>query len=271
MNLTPPQIQALQSQVQSLKASGESLDLTISRYQKLAEQGAYPLEKVNELQRQKSAIEAQVWQQSTAVEMAKKQLRDELKARQDEYDRLVAQRRVAEQESMAARTSVTSQLPLVETLHKELAKRQNRQTQNQVLRAPKSGTVITQNLYPLKGKTLQKGEAVLEIADPSKLVAVIEVRQEDADLVKAGAIVKFNPPEPGLPSFTTQIKQVVTVLERDKMQQKSMLQVIAVIDSQGNQLKPGAKVYAKIASPEPIPLYEKCRREFFNLFKVRSL
>jgi multidrug resistance efflux pump len=273
-----PQIQSRFSQINSLKQNIQSFETSINKYDQLATQGAYPHEKVNEMKRQKLMMEAEIAEIQAQVEATKKQLQDELKAKQDqlkgkqdELKRLIASRRVTEEQMKANLAIVKSQMPMIEKLQNEVKTRQNRQSQNKVLRAPMNGTVITPNLYQLVGKTMPKGEQILEIADPTQLVAIIEVRQEDADLVKPGASVTFNPPEPGLPPFTTKIKEISTVMKRDEQQQKSVLRVIAVIDSYSETLKPNAKMYAKISSPRSVRLYENVRREFLNLFKVRSL
>ncbi|MEH2357976.1 HlyD family secretion protein [Nostoc sp.] len=273
-----PQNQSRLSQINSLRENIKSFETSISNYEKLAKEGVYPSEKVNEIKRQKLMMEAEVAEIQAQYEATKKQFQDELKSKQDELNskqdelkRLITSRQVTEAQMKAALATVNSQIPMIEKLQNEVKTRQNRQFQNKVLRAPMSGTVITPNLYQLVGKTMPKGEQILEIADPTQLVAIIEVRQEDGDLVKPGASVTFNPPEPGLAPFTTKIKEISPVMRRDEQMQKSVLRVIAVIDSSSETLKPNAKMYAKISSPHPVSLYENVRREFLNLFKVRSL
>ncbi|MBP0021643.1 MAG: efflux RND transporter periplasmic adaptor subunit [Cyanobacteria bacterium SBLK] len=256
------QLQSLQSRLQKMKAS-------VARHESLVTEGVYSREQIDALYREVDAIEALLGEHRAKMEAAKRQLRDEFDTRQDELNRLSRVSATAEREYEAAKTFALSQIPVQKQLEKRLEKRQTKSNENEVLLAPLAGTVTTQDLYALKGKMMQPGDAVLEIAQTSKLVAIIEVRQEDRDLVKEGATVKFSPPEPGLPSFETQIREIVSVLAKDEQLDKSILQVIAVIE-QGGQLQPGAKVYAKIASPYTISLAERVRREFLNLFKVRK-
>jgi len=266
----PPHIQGYQSQIQSLQLTVSSLDESIGRFEYLANEGAISKERLSEAQRQKSSLQAQIGENRAAMETAKRRLDDELKLKQEEVQRLQAQVATAQQEVQSAKVLLTRRQPIQNRVKQELERRSARQEQNSWLRAPVSGVVVSRDLYAIAGKTMQPGEAVLEIADPSQLVAVIEVRQEDRDLVKAGAIVKFNPPEPGLPSFTTTIQEIVTVLEKDEQLDKSTVLVTAIIETSGKDLQPGAKMYARIESPRKIPLYEQVRRELLNLFKVRK-
>lgn len=106
--------------------------------------------------------------------------------------------------------------------------------------------------------------------DRSQLVAVIDAIQENHDLVQVGALVTFNPPEPEFPSFTTEITKIVTVLTANEQLNKSIVRVVAQIESETEELKPGAKVYARIESPEQITLGQQAWRQILNLFKVRK-
>jgi multidrug resistance efflux pump len=266
----PLHILGYESKIANLEAAIASLDDTITNLQPLAAEGAIAKERLNETQRQKMTLQGQVGEIQAAMAMNQRRMYDELEAKQDELNRLQTSLFVAQQDYESAQTIFQSRQPLNKKVQERVEKRLIRYKKNTVLRSPLDGVVVTQNLYLLEGKTLPEGEAILEIADTSKLVAVIEVRQEDRDLIQAGAIVKFNPPEPGLASFRTQIKEIISVLEKDEQLQKSTVNVIATIDSTDKNLQPGAKVYARIESPQKIPLYEQVRRELLNLFKVRK-
>ncbi|MBP0020560.1 MAG: HlyD family efflux transporter periplasmic adaptor subunit [Cyanobacteria bacterium SBLK] len=266
----PPHIQGYQTQIQNLQATEASLSKSLDRFRGLVEEGAIAEEQVEEVKRRKLAIAAQIGQNRSALETAKRQLQDELKAKTDELNRLQTSLSVARQEYNSAQVLVRSRQPIETQIQQEIEKRAYQKQEHYILRAPIDGTVVTPDIFSLKGKFLQAGELVMEIADTSQLVAAIEVRQEDRDLVKAGSEVKFKPLEPGLPSFTTTIKEIVTVLERNEQLQKSTLQVTALIDSTEGKLQPNAKVYAKIKSPHKIPLYEQARREMLNLLKFRK-
>ncbi|MFP4006838.1 MAG: HlyD family secretion protein [Spirulinaceae cyanobacterium] len=266
----PLHILGYQEKIVNLKGAIASLDDTIANLTPLVEQGAYASERLNETQRQKLTLQGQIGEIQAAMGMAKRRLYDELAAKQDEMNRLQTSVLVAQQDVESAKILFERRQPLMQKVAEKQEKDIIRQKNNTVLRSPLDGIVVTPDLYLLEGKTLPEGEAVLEIADTSQLVAVIEVRQEDRDLIQAGAIVKFNPPEPGLPSFTTQIKEIISVLERDEQLGKSTVRVIADIDTTNKDLQPGAKVYARIESPQKIPLYEQARREFLNLFKIRK-
>ena len=267
--IAPDHIRAYEFQLQSLHSRLQKMKISVSRHESLVQEGVDSQEQIDALYRDGDAIESLLGEHRAKMETAKRQLRDELETRQDELTRLSRLSAVMRQEYEASKTFALSQLPVQKQLESRLERRRAKSDENEVLLAPLAGTVTTRDLYALKGKTMQPGDAVLEIAQTSKLVAVIEVRQEDRDLVKEGARVKFSPPEPGLPSFETHIREIVSVLDKDEQLDKSILQVIAVIEQAG-QLQPGAKVYAKIESPHAISLGERVRREFLNLFKVRK-
>ncbi|MGB3694945.1 MAG: HlyD family efflux transporter periplasmic adaptor subunit [Spirulinaceae cyanobacterium] len=190
--------------------------------------------------------------------------------KQEELNHLQTATVIAQQELATAQTQIKTQAPILQKVKQQRDKKNELQANSQVIRASQGGKIISQNLYALEGKTLEPGEPILEIAQPNQLVAVIEVRQEEADLIKEGAIVTFNPVEPGYESFTTNIEEIIDVLEVDEQLKKSTLQVIAQVETKGSDLKPGAKVFAKIKSPQQIRLYQKVWREFLNLFKIRK-
>lgn len=266
----PPHIQGYQMQIQNLQATEASLNGSLTRFQSLLTDGAISQEQLEEVKRRKQAIAAQIGQNRSALETAKRQLENELKAKLDELNRLQTSLTVAQQEYNSAQVLVQSHKPIQTQIQQELDKRAQKKQEHHIIRTAIDGVVTTPDLFALKGKALQAGELVMEIADTSQLLAVLEVRQEDRDLVKAGSEVKIKPLEPGLPSFTTTIKEIVTVLDRNEQLQKSTLQVTALIDSTAGTLQPNAKVYATIKSPRKIPLYEQARRELLNLFKFRK-
>lgn len=192
------------------------------------------------------------------------------KKSQDQVIQLQNSYQVALQDYQAAQNRVMGHLPVQEQLEQQTQKRVQQKKERSILPAPIAGTVVTQDLYALKGRVLQKGDEVLEITDPKQLVAVIEVKQEDRDLIEQGALVTFYPPEPKLKEFTTKIETIVTILEPDEQLNRSVLQVVAKVGSEQDDLQPGARVYAKIESPEQITLGQQAWRQILNLFKVRK-
>ncbi|MEC4805779.1 MAG: HlyD family efflux transporter periplasmic adaptor subunit [Jaaginema sp. PMC 1079.18] len=268
--ILPSHISGYQTKIVNLEGAIASLDDTIANIAPLVKEGAIAGERLNETQRQKLTLQGQIGEIQAAMEMAKRRLYDDLALKLDEMNRLQTAVLVAQQEVESAKVLFQRRQPVTKQVIDNQKKILTRHKQNTVLRSPIAGTVVTPDLYLLQGKTLPEGEAILEVADTSQLVAVIEVRQEDRDLIQAGAIVKFNPPEPGLPSFTTEIKDIISVLERNEQLGKSTVRVIADIDTTNKNLQPEAKVYARIESPRKIPLYEQARRELLNLFKVRK-
>ncbi|MGB3693164.1 MAG: efflux RND transporter periplasmic adaptor subunit [Spirulinaceae cyanobacterium] len=265
----PAHIQALQQEVATLQKSIMSMDESIGSYSYLRDEGAISQEQVREIERRKLSLQVQISDKQGNIANAERQLVEELQDKQEELSRLETNTVVATEELAAAQTNLQQQQPILKQVQKEQKRREEQISEQKVLRTSKAGKVITPDLYTLQGKTLEKGEPVLEIADSSELIAVIEVRQEEADLVTEGAIVTFSPVEPGLKSFTTEIEEIEPVLERDEQLSKSIQPVKARVGSQNSDFKPGAKVFAKIKSTETIPLYQLAWREVLNLFKIR--
>ena len=266
----PAHIQALQQEVATLQKSIVSMDESIGSYSYLRDEGAVSQEQVREIERRKLSLQVQISDKQATIASAERQLVEELQDKQEELSRLETNTVLATEELAAAQTNLQQQQPILKQVQKEQKRREEQISEQKVLRTSKAGKVITPDLYTLQGKTLEKGEPVLEVADSSELIAVIEVRQEEADLVTEGAIVTFSPVEPGLKSFTTEIEEIEPVLERDEQLSKSILPVKARVSSQNSDLKAGAKVFAKIKSTETIPLYQLAWREVLNLFKIRK-
>lgn len=274
---------SLQSQLNSRQEQLSIVEEQLSRYQDLMKDGAIALREVDTLKKEAAnlrgetgslqnkiqEIQSQKNAKQAEIETLTKAKQDQLKELQDQLSNRTAIRQTAQEELTAIKADVQNQIPLLKTFKDELQRRQNKQEKNQIIKASKSGFVMTQDFYKLTGKTLQQGEPVVEIADLRQLLAIIEVRQEDSDLIKAGATVTFHPVEPGIPSYTTRIDKIDLVMQPDATQQKQLLKVRAIIDNPEQKLLPGAKVYAQIES-DPIPLYEKVQREFLKLFNFRK-
>ena len=273
----------LQSQLKGRQGNLSLVQEELARYEYLLAQGAVGQKDINHLRKEATtliseigsieseiqAIESQKFAKQADIETVTKRKQEELKQLEAQLDNREAILQTAEQELEAAKTEVESRQPLMKTLKAELERQQEKQQKNQVLKAAKSGFVMTQDFHKLLGKPMQKGDVVLEIADIGKLAAIIEVRQEDSDIVKAGAEVTFYPLEPGRAAYTTRIEKVDLVMQPDPSQQKQLLRVRAVIDNPQQSLKPGSKVYARIEA-EKIPVYEKVRREFMKVFNFRK-
>ncbi len=257
--------------------------LRIGRYQDLVTQGAISLNLLEELQDRETSLitqistqeseinqlEQQVAAKQAEIQIVTKSKQEELLVLQNQLDTLAANRETATVELSAARQGVTSQEPLLKTLNTELERRQTKQQTHQILKAKQTGLIITPDFHKLLGRTMPAGEPILEIADLSSLVAIIEVPQTDSDIVQNGAKVTFRPLEPGLPSYTTRLEKMELVMQPDPSQQKQLLKVRALINNSEQRLIPGAKVYASIES-EKMPLYQKVQRELMKLFKFRK-
>jgi biotin carboxyl carrier protein len=266
----PPEIQSHRAKIRSLQARVSNMERSIERYKLLEKQGVVPPETVDSLEREKLFFESEMEEVFALQAAAVERIEDEWKRSQDQVIQLQNSYRVALQDYQAAQNLVMGRVPVQEQLEQQTDKRVQQEQERGILSAPIAGTVVTQDLYALKGRGLQKGDEVLEITDPKQLVAVIEVKQEDRDLVEEGALVTFYPPEPKLKEFTTEIETIVTVLEPDAQLNRSVLRVVAKVGSERDDLQPGARVYAKIASPEQITLGQQAWRQVLNLFKVRK-
>ncbi|NEO26847.1 MAG: HlyD family efflux transporter periplasmic adaptor subunit [Kamptonema sp. SIO4C4] len=240
-------------------------------FQEAVNEGAIAQNRAREYRNSANDLQARIATAQEEIEAIKQRKQEELQQQQDRLNELLASERVAEQKLVESQASVQNQMPLIEQMQGEMAKRQQRQSENQMLKAEQDGIVVTPDLYKLEGQLFQQGEVVLEIADPQRLFAKIRIRQEDSDLVHEGTKVTLKPREPGLPTFDVTVNEIQEKMETDEQLGKSFLIAIANIEQHHPGLKPNAKLYAKIQTPHKIPLYERLRREFVNLFKVRSL
>ncbi|MFB2921023.1 HlyD family efflux transporter periplasmic adaptor subunit [Aerosakkonema funiforme] len=285
-------IPGIEAEIVSLRSNLVEVEKSIANYERpeLNELMArIPLQdKLKELKTQKfsiqgevsskeqeiQAIEHQVEAKFDEIESCQQKLQRDLGLRQDELDSKVAIKKTAIQELAAAKAEVANLTPAIETLRTELRKLQEKQQKNQMLLAPISGIIFSQNLHEKVGRKMGENEAVLEIAALDKLVALIEVAQSDSDLVKEmlkkpSATVVLQPLEPGLKPITTKIEKIEPVLQTDPSGQKQLLRVRAIVDNKDNIFQPNAKFYAQI-EVESIPLYQRVQRELMKLFQIRK-
>jgi multidrug efflux pump subunit AcrA (membrane-fusion protein) len=284
------EIAALRSNIAGLtgKISGRRTNLGIvqarlGRYKTLVEVGALAQNNLDELMIQESTISSEINTILSEISGVEKQIasllseiqivtlrkQQELNQRQDEVNAMAAARLTAYEQLKAVKGEVASKEPLLRTLRNELARRQDKQVRSSVLKAKKSGFVISQDFHKLLGKKMAAGEPVLEVADLGRLVAIIEVPQADGDVIKEGSGVTFRPLEPGLPSYSTRLSNIELVMQPDVSMQKQVLRVRALVDNSSGRLIPGAKVYAEIESSS-MPLYLLVQRELMKLFSFRK-
>lgn len=302
----PPEIQKLQAEIAALNSKIPGIESEIVGLEKNL-QGVEALilnyekpelkllmrrlelqDKLKELEGKKATLQADISRNHQLIAEVKhqisakheeiktwsKSLQQKLDIRQDELMSKKAVTQTAKQELAAVEAEVKERQPMIGTLRKELGQLRERRQDNQVLTAPISGVVVSQNLHEKVGKKLAENQEVLEVANLSKLVALIEVSQADSDLVKEitetqEAKVILQPLEPGLSGLVTKIEKIEPVLHSDVSGQKQLLRVRAVVDNQQQLFQPNAKVYAQI-EVKSIPLYQRVQRELMKLFQVRK-
>lgn len=280
-------IDAWQSEINAHQDNLNTLQKQINRAKPLLEAGGIAMNQVDNMemearnikgeidtkQNKIKELESQIAGKNLEIAAAIQKKKDELKLRQDQQENAIAQRKTATEELEAARKGVESRIPLLNTLKTELSRQQNIQQTHQIIKAKKSGIIVTQDFQKLVGKTMKAGEPILEIADLSQLRAVLSVRQEDSDIVKKGAKVTLYFKEPKSSTRSLSINQIDQVMQpdpSDPSQQKQVLKVTGVIENNGNRpLLPGGKVYAQIEG-EKMPIYQKVHRELLKLFNVRK-
>lgn len=285
-------IPGIEAEIISLRSNLQEVEKSIANYEKpeLKDLMArIPLQdKLKELKTQKSTTQGEISSKEQEIQAIKhqveakfdeiaawrKKLQRDLGIRQDELASKVANKQTAMQELAAAKAEVANLTPAIETLRTELKKLQEKQQKNQMLTAPISGIVVSQNLHEKVGRKMEENEAVLEIAALDKMVALIEVAQSDSDLVKEmlkkpSATVVLQPLEPGLKPITTKIEKIEPVLQSDPSGQKQLLRVRAIVDNKERIFQPNAKFYAQI-EVESIPLYQRVQRELMKLFQIRK-
>ncbi|MFB2935933.1 HlyD family efflux transporter periplasmic adaptor subunit [Aerosakkonemataceae cyanobacterium BLCC-F154] len=285
-------IPGIQSEIVGLEKNLQGVEALIQNYEKpelkVLMRRLELQDKIKELEGRKATFQAdisrnhqlitevkhQVSAKHEEIKSWQKSLQQKLDIRQDELISKTAISQTAKQEFVAVKDEVKERQPMIETLRKELQQLRERQQNNQVLTAPISGVIVSQNLHEKVGKKLAENQEVLEVANLSKLVALIEVSQADSDLVKEitetqEAKVILQPLEPGLPGLVTKIEKIEPVLQSDVSGQKQLLRVRAIVDNQQQLFQPNAKVYAQI-EVKSIPLYQRVQRELMKLFQVRK-
>lgn len=240
-----------------------------------------PVAKCKELERQQYQLKAEIEQTRASKEAASRSLQTELNGLRDQYDRLIAARQVAKQEGTAAQNSVASRQPISSILQNQ------KSAIKQLTFAQTEGIVVTANPQAIVGSVLQKGQVVLEVANPNKLQALIEIPLEDAVLVKRDSPITLKFKGSTLPPIQTHVREFLSPSTSPEQPSRKFIRVVSkTIDlnnmpvkdklplSQEDQeqlkqlLKPEVQLEATIGLKEQKPLLQVWVQEMKKLLKI---
>lgn len=271
-----PQIRGLESQIDEIEEEitgvNNQLDKSsarLKRYQSF-EKGVIPLNDVEDIEKEvanlsslKNKYQKQIATKKSEIETIQHQLQEQLIQRQGELKRIQAVRQSILQQVENAKTAIQNQQEVAMKMEAEIPRREEKKKLLE-LKAETAGIVIAEKIDLMKNNLLKEGEPLLEIFNPNKLSISIKVPQEDKDLLKVGATVKFFPRDAGGRKYTGRVQEISSTVAVTETQPKPTLSVRILIDQPDLQLQPGMKGYGHIES-ESMPLYKKAQRELLKL------
>lgn len=282
------EIAGIEGEISGLQGQLHSLDKTVTAYQSLQSAGAIRATDLWEMEGRQAVLRGQIESKQNAVAAFRRQIQQQQslmaaksaqmgEVRQqlgdvsegdaDEWERVAAQTQTARTEVEAATAQIQSQQQLVGKWKADIARLQG-QRERLKLVAQTAGTVITPDLDLLSGTRLEAGQEILSVVDLQQLTARVRVRQEDKDLVKEGARVRFYRQGDGEHyAAVVESGSIVPVVQTEESQLKPMVEVRILIDNPEHLLLPGIEGYAHIRTP-PLRVYRKVGREFNKLFNL---
>jgi multidrug resistance efflux pump len=278
-----PQIQDLQNQQDSieseiagLKSNLKLIVKKLERYQEVIESGGIgviPRNQIESEEQQRNSLSQQIQgkqyqikSQANRIEAFKQNLQQDLSQKQAEESQDIEAVKSAEQQFKNAEDNVLIKQKVANKRADELNKVQNRK-QDLELRAPISGTIITQDLYKKNNQFAALGSPVLEIVDVNKPRLEVKVKPEDIAFVREGQTVRFRPQGRGLLSYTGTVEKISPQATSDGIQHPPMFTVYVTLNQTDNSLLQGLTGDAHI-EVDSVLLYQKIQREFERLVPV---
>ncbi|MBD1903892.1 efflux RND transporter periplasmic adaptor subunit [Trichocoleus sp. DQ-A3] len=263
------QIDEIEEEITGVNNQIEKSSARLKRYQSF-EKGVIPLNDVEDIEKEvdnfsslKNKHQKQIATKKSEIETIKQQLQEQLAQRQGELKRIQAVRQSILQQVENAKTAIQNQQEVAIKMDAEIPRREEKKKLLE-LKSETAGIVIAEKIDLMKNNLLKEGEPLLEIFNPNKLSISIKVPQEDKDLLKVGASVKFFPRDAGGRKYTGKVQEISSTVAVTETQPKPTLSVRILIDQPDLQLQPGMKGYGHIES-ESMPLYKKAQRELLKL------
>ncbi|MGB5959284.1 MAG: HlyD family efflux transporter periplasmic adaptor subunit [Coleofasciculaceae cyanobacterium] len=277
-----PQIQDLQSQQDSIGSEIFALESNfnlikdrLNLYQEAFKSGGISHDKMKDLELQKTSLSQQIQgkqslirSKAAQIESVKQNLQQDIIQKQAEENQIVAAVQSAKQQIEQVKANVLIKQKVANKRAVELKKVQKRAEASE-LRAPISGTVITQNLDKKNNQYAQLGSPILEIVDLTKPMLSVQVKPEDIHLVRKGQIVTFRPQGRGLLSYTGTVEKISPVASSEGSQHPPMFTVDVTLNSTDNLSLQGLPGHAHI-EVDSVLLYQKLQREFEKLVPIHK-
>lgn len=279
-----PQMKEVQIQIEGIDKDMSELQNKLNearkrteRYQLLQKDGALRMNDLEDQQQKEIDIKRQIVEKEYQIE-AKKSQRDEVR---EKLEQDLRKQEGEEKQAVAAVYSAREQINQAEADVKskeqeaaEIAKdveRVKNESKKLELRADKPGIVVTPNadLYQIHNQYVQATTEIVKTIDLKKLVFEVNIKPEDAHLVKKGQFVKFRPKGRGLLTYEGRVQSIPIVPPSKDTQQPPTVKVYVSIN-QGQkieQLQPEFPGDAHI-EVESMLLYQKLQREFDKLVPI---
>ncbi|WP_083798884.1 HlyD family efflux transporter periplasmic adaptor subunit [Coleofasciculus chthonoplastes] len=279
---SPPQIQALERDIEGLYQKKEQLSASLKiRQQRLktikavnqeAGSSVIPAIRVDELlddtysrQGELAELTSLIDRKQAQIQSIVKELNDKLTRAKAELNAATAARISVEENLNAAQLVVKDRQRQIQELAAEVQRQLSRRDQL-ILVADTTGTVTTEDLDLLENTWHPAGQKIMEIVDLSDLTVIAKIRQEDEKFILQGDQVKFYK-QGELQPYTTAVENISSALKSDENQIKPIWTVrLSITNDETNPMKPGMTGYVAIET-RPMTLFAKLKHEVLKVMR----
>ncbi|MFP4104045.1 HlyD family secretion protein [Coleofasciculus sp.] len=279
---SPPQIQALERDIEGLYQKKEQLSASLKiRQQRLktikavnqeAGSSVIPAMRVDELlddtysrQGELAELTSLISRKQAQIQAIVKEINDKFTRVQAELNAATAARVSVEENLNAAQIVVKDRQRQVQELTAEVQRQLSRRDQL-ILVADTTGTVTTEDLDLLENTWHSAGQKIMEIVDLSDLTVIAKIRQEDEKFILQGDQVKFYK-QGELQPYTTAVENISSALKSDENQIKPIWTVrLSITNDDTNPMKPGMTGYVAIET-RSMTLFAKLKHEVLKVVR----
>jgi|GEM_PF-2540435 len=273
------EIAAAQSEIAGLQSTLEIESDKIANVRPAVESGALSQHFFTDLQAQQVQIQNQIAQRQGQIAAKQAQINALTTNKQlglSQAQATLAERQARQQSAQQAVQSAiaeyTAQAELLLAQETELQDLEARLEQTELLQTSIAGTVITpqQDIDQLQGRYLAAGEPMIAVMNPDKLTVDMWVRQEDRDLIALGMTAEFRPQSGRWEHYPAVVETIAAQTEFHETEQKPMLRVQLRLQAASQPLQLNSTGTARIVA-EPMPIYQKVKREFLKVVPLQKL
>ncbi len=240
----PAAIAVLQSDIDLKKSRLNEAQTQLARTRQLFQESLIPKSDLETVENKVTALKLE-------IEAAQEKVQNAIVEHRRQFEKYSSEVRLNQSElqttqSVTANTSteIEGKRRVLEILRQRGQILQSKQT-SVILTAPRTGTVLGENLLELNGKYLEKGGEVCRVAETRQLRVRIQVPEREIGDVKEGAVVRLLTRAMPDQVFQGKVEKIGSVAELDENKQPTY-RVEMIVDNTDGLLKPGMTAFTRI-------------------------